>query len=306
MSNQSRVVVTCASGKQNTHLIPHLYSNPSFKLRLAVNSSSSYDKLSEKYPKAEVVQVDLSEPSAVRSLVSGATHVYHVGPSFHPHEMEIGYNMIDAAVAESKKSGSTFKHFVLSSVLNSQLRKLLNHDCKRYVEEYLMESGLNWTILQPAHFVDNTPLKKLAEQDEPVYPAAWDPKLAYSFLVLRDLGEAGAKVLSEGGKHYMAQYPLSSTMPMSYIDLMATLSKVVGKNIRIERKSYEEAVKMFCERILGGNVSQGSLDGIQRMMLYYDNRALQGNPNVLGWLLGRAPTSIERWAQIMLHGEEGQ
>lgn len=55
--------------------------------------------------------------------------------SFHPHETEIGYNVIDACVAASKESGSKFKHFVFSSVLCTQLRKLLNHDCKRYVEE---------------------------------------------------------------------------------------------------------------------------------------------------------------------------
>lgn len=41
-----------------------------------------------------------------------------------------------------------------SSVLNPQLRKLMNHDCKRHVEEYLIESGLNFTVLQPSHFMN--------------------------------------------------------------------------------------------------------------------------------------------------------
>jgi len=100
-----------------------------------VNSDSSKQRLSKQYPNAELVQVDLSEPPQVGELVKDVTTLYHVGPPFHPHETQIGYNVIDACVAASKESGSKFRHFVFSSVLCTQLRKLLNHDCKRYVEE---------------------------------------------------------------------------------------------------------------------------------------------------------------------------
>ena len=55
--------------------------------------------------------------------------------------------MIDAA----KSHGVS--HFIYASVLHPCLRKLMNHDCKRYVEEYLIESGLPYTILQPSHFI---------------------------------------------------------------------------------------------------------------------------------------------------------
>jgi len=116
-------------------LLPHLYDNPKYHLRLAVNSDSSKQRLSKQYPNADVVQVDLSEPAEIRQLVKDAAVFYHVGPAFHPHETQVGYNVIDACAAASKEQGSKFKHFVFSSVLCTQLRKLLNHDCKRYVEE---------------------------------------------------------------------------------------------------------------------------------------------------------------------------
>lgn len=93
--------------------------------------------------KIEVIRADLTQPADCARLVADVTTIYRVGPSFHPRETDIGYNMVDAAVAESKKSRmgseseSGLKHFVYSSVLNTQLRKMLNHDCKRYVEGYL-------------------------------------------------------------------------------------------------------------------------------------------------------------------------
>ena len=117
-----------SSGKQAALLLPFLI--PKWKnVRLAVNSDTSRDRMKNEYSSAEIVQVDLTEPKECRNLLDGVTAVYHIGPSMHPHETEIGYNMIDAAVAQ----GRSFQHFVFSSVLNTQIRKMFNHDCKRYV-----------------------------------------------------------------------------------------------------------------------------------------------------------------------------
>ena len=126
---QDVILVTCASGKQAGFLLPFLVAKWK-NLRLMVSSEASRQKLEQAYPKAEVIQADLTEPKDCRNIMNGVTAVYHIGPPLHPHETEIGYNMIDAAAAQT---GSTFKQFVLSSVLNTQLRKLMNHDCKRYV-----------------------------------------------------------------------------------------------------------------------------------------------------------------------------
>ena len=126
--SKDRILVTGASGKQAALLLPFLI--PKWKnVRLAVNSDTSRDRMKNKYPGAEVVQVDLAEPKECRNLLDGVTAVYHINPTMHPRETEIGYYMIDAAIAQ----GDTFKHFVFSSVLNTQLRGLLNHDRKRYV-----------------------------------------------------------------------------------------------------------------------------------------------------------------------------
>ena len=122
------ILVTCASGKQAGFLLPFLVKRWK-NLRLAVNSQASHERVMKAYPNAEVIRADLAEPKDCQRLLNGVTAVYHIGPSFHPHETEIGYHMIDAAVAQ----GGSLKHFVLSSVLNTQIRKLLNHDCKRYV-----------------------------------------------------------------------------------------------------------------------------------------------------------------------------
>lgn len=102
-------LITCASGKQAAFLLPILV-NKYKKLRLAVNSQASKERLEKEYSNVDVVQADLTEPQDCRKLLEGVTALYHIGPPMHPKETEIGYNMIDAAVAQ----GSSFKHFVCS------------------------------------------------------------------------------------------------------------------------------------------------------------------------------------------------
>lgn len=130
--SEDLILVTSASGKQASFLLPFLVKKWK-NLRLAVHSQGSRETLAKEYPEADVLQADLAEPKDCQNLLKGVTALYHIGPPFHPHETGIGYNMIDAA-----KDEPTFKHFVFSSVLNTQLRKLLNHDCKRYVVSALL------------------------------------------------------------------------------------------------------------------------------------------------------------------------
>lgn len=132
------IVVTGASGRQCTHLLPLLSALPNYSLRLCVHSQASQQRLQSAYPKAEVVIADTTQPTDCARIVKNATTVYHIGPSAHAHETLLGYCVIDAAVNEEKRrEGDGGKqggvHFVYSSVLCTQLRKLMNHDCKRYV-----------------------------------------------------------------------------------------------------------------------------------------------------------------------------
>lgn len=146
------LVITCPSGKQCSRLIPLLYNKGKFHLRLAAHSITSAKKLEISYPDAEVVIADLQSLSECRELLRGATAVNAVLPSLHSHEKEIGFNLVDAAVAETRREGNVFKHFVLSSVLGTQHRSLLQHDLKSYVEERLFLTPLDcWTILKPGN-----------------------------------------------------------------------------------------------------------------------------------------------------------
>lgn len=305
------VVITCASGKQAAPVIRLLSCKKQYHLRLIAHSSHSQERLREAYPEAEVRAAELTEPQHCLEVVEDAAVIYHIGPSLHPHETAIGYNMIDAA-----KATKSVKHFIYSSVLNTQLRKLMNHDCKRYVEEYLIESELDYTILSPTHFMDTLPLPMLMKQIEAekthlVFPVMWNPEIKFSFVALQDLAEAAVIVINQREKHFRAKYDMVSTDPLSYVEVLKKVGDVLGREIQVERKPYEEAVETFGTRLFGGNLedaASAAVDGLERLLLYYNRHGLQGNSNVMGWLIGRKPTSHEECTRQMvedIHASKG-
>ena len=299
------VVLTCASGKQCSQLIPLLYQEPSlYTLRLVVHSQKSLERLQSQYPKAEVLQADFNSPDDCAKILDGATTMYYVGPTFQTHEAQLGMNVIDAAVAESAKPHSKFSHFIFSSVLHPEIGKLLNHDRKRYIEEYLCESSLPYTILQPSHFADNAIGRLIAQKDSPhpKFMAAHDPEVAFSFSCVRDHAEVSFKVIRERSKHFFATYQLVSTWPMKYTEYVRTVGEAMGKTIQIERVPYEQTVETYCQLVFGSSqvVDQNMRDGPERLLLYYNTRGVTGNPGVLEWLLGRSGTTPAELATQLL------
>lgn len=113
---QDLILVIGVSGRTASFILLSLAQTWK-RLRLVCNSDASVSRLVKEYPDAEVLKVDLAEPSACRAILIGITTVFHIGPPFYPHESEIGYNVIDAAVSELESLGSKFQHFVYSSVL---------------------------------------------------------------------------------------------------------------------------------------------------------------------------------------------
>ncbi|KAE8371436.1 hypothetical protein BDV26DRAFT_298802 [Aspergillus bertholletiae] len=315
------LVITCPSGKQCSRLIPLLYNQGKFHLRLAAHSDSSARKLQSDYPDAEVVTIDLQSAPDCRKLLHRATAIHAVLPSLHSHEKEIGFNLIDAAVTESRREGNVFQHFVLSSVLGTQHRSLLQHDLKSYVEERLFLSPLDcWTVLKPTNFLDVYPVAELAAQENPVLERWWNPEHANSVIALADLAEASAKVLNERERHYLAEYPLCSTMPISETEVVRIIERRIGKKIELTMPSFETGVNRLIRVLYSGEeekkkkkkkkghgelglglATEGDLrgdlvrDGAERLILFYNRRGLKGSPNVLRWLLEREPTSVQQW-----------
>lgn len=276
------ILVTAAYGNQGRQLIPRLAARGARvrALRLHAQGVSALEAAGA----SEVVIGDASDPAVLRKAMSGVDSVYHIGPSAHPRERQMGLS----AIATARELG--VRHFVYSSALHAIISGLVQHEIKREVEEELVSSGLNFTILQPSDYMQVIRYRHAFEHGELL--VAWNPERRHSVVDVEDIATAATKVLLEGEPHYGATYELSSAGAYSAHEVAAAISLVSGRPVTVREVSPTERMSDH----FGGEV--GPEDRAHRLRVFaaikswYGSHDFIGNPNVLTLLLGRAPRSL--------------
>jgi len=228
----------------------------------------------------KVVIGDLRDESALRFAMQGVRSVYHICPNMSPYETVIGRFLID----EVKKAG--VEHFVYHSVLHPQTEKMKHHWQKMRVEEMLFESGIPFTILQPAPYMQNLLANWNSILEENMLRVPYSVHVKFSFVDLGDVAEA-AKIVLSTSDHNNAIYELAGTVPTSHAEVAEMFSGVLNRGIRVEKEEINDW------RLRASELSEYALENLINMFMYYDQWGLAGNPNVLRWILKRDPTSLE-------------
>ena len=229
-----------------------------------------------------VIVGDMRRETAIRLAMQGARGLYHICPNMSPDEAAIGKLIIN----EARKTG--IEHFIFHSVLHSQTEKMKHHWQKMRVEEMLFESGLPFTILQPAPYMQNLLASWRGIVEEGVLRLPYSVHSKFSFVDLEDIA-ATARVVLTDLRHINATYELTGTLPMSHVEVADRLSRVLKREVRAER----EEMKDWRYRAESSGLSGYAVENLVRMFEYYDRWGLVGNPNILKWLLQREPITWE-------------
>ena len=279
------ILVTSASGHVGTSIVRALV-NADQPVRAFVHSERGLTL--KDLGVQDVVIGDLLEPSQLRSAFKGVTKVFHIGPPEHPRELAIGQTMIDLA----QEYG--VQQFVYFSVLHPYISALRHHWNKLLVQEYLVDSGVPYTILQPTMFMQSP--QGVVERG--VMAAPYAPDQPMSVVDLEDVAEVAVKVLSEDG-HLRAIYDLVGDRPLSNRDMADVISRVVGKPIEVQQLPIDAVMKQMPR---DNPIEAYGADALERMFIYYTRHGITGSPNVLGFVLGRPPTSYEAFVRRSLSG----
>ncbi len=228
----------------------------------------------------KVIVGDLLDKSAMLSATKNIRAIYHICPNMNQHEVEIGKLVLDSA----KQNG--IEHFVYHSVLHPQIEVMNHHWQKMRVEEMIFESGILFTILQPAPYMQNLLANWKSILEEGILPVPYSIDSKFSFLDLEDLAEV-AKIVLTQPNHKNAIYELASTNPISHTGIAEIFSKALNRQIhaeKIEIETWKQSAK---------GLSDYALENLVRMFEYYDKFGLVGNSNMLKWILKREPNSLE-------------
>jgi uncharacterized protein YbjT (DUF2867 family) len=229
-------------------------------------------------PGAEAVAGDLNDPASLRPALDGTNGMFLLP----------GYADMSGVLAEARRAG-------VRAVVQLSGMSAGSGDMSNAITAYMAaseqaarESGLAWTILRPAMFMSNT--------------FQWAPQLRAGDVVRAPFGHVRAAVtdpadiaavaalaLTTPG-HEARVYELSGPQPLTAADRVAILGQALGRGLRFEAQTDEEARAEMSATTPARYVdaffdfyAAGTLD---------ESRVL---PTVLD-LTGRPPRTFGEWA----------
>jgi NAD(P)H dehydrogenase (quinone) len=280
------ILVTGAGGKTGRAVIKALVARGASVRALVRNAA--HEAALRAMGTHDVVIGAMDDPAALARATQNVEAVYHICPNVSPHEVAFARALVTAA------THSGVARLVYHSVLHPQIEAMPHHWNKLRVEELLFSSILDITILQPTAYMQNS----LAEWDrmvsDGVYRVPYPVETRLSLVDLEDIAEAAALVLTNSG-HSGATYELVGTPPLSQIEIAEAFGQALRKPVRAEA----ETVEAWEQRARRAGIDDHSRETLTKMFRAYARDGLKGNPNVLGWLLGRPPTSLAAFAARM-------
>ena len=276
-----RVLMIGATGRYAGLVLPELKKR-GVKVRALVRSRESERKARERGAD-ETAFGDLSEPRGLISAAVGADGVFYIGPAFAPRESDMGVTMVDAAKAAGVSK------FVFSSVIHPSLSKLTNHAAKRPVEEALYESGMTFTVLQPAIFMQNVESAWTEIIRTGKFALPYSRRVKTCYVDYRDVASVAAEAFVTD-RFDNGTFELCAPGMFNRSEIAALMSHALELHIEPGEVVFDTWADMA--RIPEGPVRMG----LKRMYADYNQFGLHGgNPLVLRNLLGRDPRTLKEY-----------
>jgi len=285
------ILITGAAGKTGKALLRKL-ADQTVSVKAFVFRAAQIAEV-EALGATEVIVGDMRDGAIIRRAMQGVQSVYHIPPNVHPDEITIGKKIIDAATS----TGIT--QFVYHSVLHPQIEEMPHHWKKMRVEEHLFASGLPFTILQPAVYMQNILVnwEQIIKTGKYTIPYAVESRI--SMVDMEDVALVAALVLRESllegsrSPHNGATYELAGTPPMSQTEVAAILSQELGRAVVAESVS----IDAWKDKVRASGLDEYPVSTLEKMFSYYAKYGLSGNSQILGWLLGRPAASFEEFVK---------
>ena len=284
-------LITGAAGKTGQAVIRSLKRRKQ-PVRAMVRDKTQSDRVLEAGA-AEVIQGDMRSAEDMDRAMKNIGAVYHLAPNVSPHELEMGSLAMEAAAAQGVGI------FVYHSVLHPQTEAMPHHWRKLRVEERLLESGLEFVILQPAAYMQNILGQWKSVAENGVFSVPYALSATISMVDLNDVAEAAAEALIRPTL-INGTYELAGPEALDQHQVAAHMANALGRPVEALRIATEDWEEESRENGLG----EDQIKTLTAMFRYYDQSGMTGSSHVLASLLGRRPTDFEGFLRRTLQADD--
>jgi uncharacterized protein YbjT (DUF2867 family) len=233
----------------------------------------------------QVVQGDLRVPASLAAAMDGVECVLVLSP-VNPNMVELQANAVTAARGGGVARIVKFSMF--GAARDSPVPLARWH---REAEELVEASGLAWTHIRPNDLMGyNTNLLLPSITTAGVFhDSLGDARI--SMVAERDVAEVAVKALTERGLENQTLV-LTGPEALSFYDVAAHLSNVLGRNVRYEPVSAEHAAAAMAD----GGLPQGAIDLVTALRAHERTGSNSEVTSTVTDLLGRKATPYAEFA----------
>ena len=234
---------------------------------------------------AETAIGDLRDPASLDAALKGVDRVFYIAPVFAPEEVQMGLNMVEAA----RRAG--VRRVVFSSVIHPILSSLGNHAAKAPVEEALVASDLEYTILHPALLYQNYAAAWPAVRETGMFAEPYSADVPVTRVDYRDVAEVAAIALTEDRLRF-GTFELGADGNLDRHGVARLMSDALGREVQADTVPFAE----WAEKT-GIPMGGPTYPGLKAMYAWYDAHGFLANSLTLNALLGRTPRTLGTYFQ---------
>lgn len=269
-----KVLATGATGHFASLIVPALAQH-GIKVRAMIHDPAKAER-ARRHGVTETVEADLADRASLDAALDGVDGAFLITPAFHPDAVKLGLNFVEAAVAAGVGK------VVYNGVYHPSL-DLVNHATTRPVEAALYASDLDFTVLQPAMYMqglDGT-YQQALRTGTIVFP--WSKLSKMTYVDYRDVADAAALAFIDHRLSY-GSFELAAGGMITRVELAELMSRAAGTTITAQ------------DMPTGSGPSDGQPAGLTAMFTEYDQHGFHGgNPLALRTILQRDPRSIANY-----------
>lgn len=276
------ILLSGITGRTGKHLVEQLLKKR-VKLRAIVRDLSKVDYLANS--NIELIEGDLEHLESLDHAFAGVERAFLLAGT-NERQLDVDKAFIDSA----KKMGVAHivKYSAIAAPAGSESEIANMH---RLAEQYLKESGLTYTIVQPQFFMQNMlelagAIKQAGSFSLPMGSGRVAP------VDTRDVAAALASILTEEG-HNQRSYILSGTEALSFTQIADTLSSACHKPVGYSAISLQE----FKGYLLSAGSDAWYAEALTGLFKTVQEDKQATVTTTLSELLGHAPTTFDAFAK---------
>jgi uncharacterized protein YbjT (DUF2867 family) len=275
-----RFLVTGATGRTGSGVVRNLQAADE-EVRILVRDADKAHEAFDDLHGVEIIAGAFDDETALAKAFD-SVDVAFLSLGSSPDQIRLEESIIDGAMR------AELPHLVkLSSIATSHDSALFVGRLHAEIQDHLVASGLSYTLLCPASFVNNLFYgAKSVAVDNTWYSCAPTGRVAY--IDIRDLSEASALVLRDPALHGKT-YDLSGPDAYTSPEIAGLLSRVLGRDISYVAVSPEERRGAF----LGSGISEWFADLLLTLETSAEAAQIGTVTTTLTELLGHDPRTVE-------------